>query len=608
MKQLPALLEPWRPWLTLFPDDLAAPLGQLLLRLHPQVGPLRTAPARAEDMPEGVGSIVQRGPYERMLISEWAYADAEPDEFLRRAGSGELMFTGPEPAARQRSRRCVALFDAGPAQLGEPRLLHLALFILLARRAQEAGALFEWGIMQNPGQLNTVTDRSGIQQLITARTLEGVDAQARDAWRDRLDSALDDLWIIGGHGLEAPCPTRGQVAIRRSMLTEQLEVTVTVQRTARKLSLEMPSSKLGTRLLRSPFQPVASVGVVRAQGGRPSLKQPPRFAAYGSVLAVAQLDGSVIAYPFPKSIKNVPGKPRRYPAPLTGSVLGAGVFGKSLGCIVADGERLRFEGFPTNALTDEDGDCARPENTCFRAPPSLGRWLHTFFVRFTKAGSFVQHEEINIIALDLDGNLGCWNRSKRSGNNAGDSTPLAFRLIAQRVIGAIQVGQEIHFACVRDETTDLFSWTASRGSMQISSIPRTGTRLFFGKAPVWYGGGRHGLTALQIDDGSWFVGDGQESITVTVAPHETVLGVAACARHAVWGLVVRLAHRMSIEIRGSSRHMLVTSPEAIAQASLDSGSGAIAWIGGQSRRVCVQGIDETKPYLQVLTEEADDAQ
>jgi len=117
--QLPATLEPWRPWLALFPADLVEPVGAMLLQLHPKIGRLDSAVLRTNDMPIGVGDIVRRGHYERLLMSEWMVADSEPDEFVRRAGSGELLFTGPVPDTRKRSRRSVALFDAGPSQLGK---------------------------------------------------------------------------------------------------------------------------------------------------------------------------------------------------------------------------------------------------------------------------------------------------------------------------------------------------------------------------------------------------------------------------------------------------------------------------------------------------------
>ena len=109
MTALPTALEPWTSWLTLFPPDLAPAVGALLLRLHPLIGKLSTATLKRGSEPEGIGNIVRRGNYERLLMTEWLVADAEPDEFLRRAGSGELLFNGPEPAVHQRSLHSVAL-------------------------------------------------------------------------------------------------------------------------------------------------------------------------------------------------------------------------------------------------------------------------------------------------------------------------------------------------------------------------------------------------------------------------------------------------------------------------------------------------------------------
>jgi hypothetical protein len=602
VKQLPVLLEPWRPWLSLFPADLAAPLGELLLRLHPQIGPLRSAPARADNLPEGVGSIVQRGPYERMLISEWAYADAEPDEFIRRAGSGELMFVGPEPAGRKRSRRCIALFDAGPAQLGEPRLLHLALFILLTRRAQEAGALFEWGILQKPTRLSGESGMHGIKRLLKGRTLVAVDAAALHAWASSIDANLDDLWIIGGHGLGFPIALRSQVEIRRSMLDAELDVILTMRRVARKLALALPPAALGTRLLRTPFAPLASVGTTRQMEGRPSLQQPPRFAAYSGWLAVLQLDGSVRVFQVPRSLKNAPGKAQHCPRPAAGSVLAAGVFGKALGCIVSDGDTLTFSGFPSEALTPEFATAARPPMDRFYAPPKMGRWLQTFFVRHTRGfGGTI--EELHILALDLGRNLVCWSTKLDKVDGAFRASPLAFRSIGKNVIGAAQFDQKVLFACAREDTTDVYAWSSSLGSAQLASVPRTGTRLFFGDRLGWGDAYVNGLVALQCDDTDWLVGNGTEWATISVEPQAIVLGVAASARHAISGLVIR--NKMTIELRSATaRRILIKSHEKIAQASLDPATGNIAWIGDKTLSVCVQGLDQDHPYLVVKSDEA----
>jgi hypothetical protein len=605
MKQLPALLAPWRPWLSLFPEDLALPLGELMLRLDPQIGPLRSAPARADKLPEGIGSIVTRGPYERMLITEWAYADAEPDEFIRRAASGELMFTGPEPAARQRSRRCIALFDAGPAQLGEPRLLHLALFILLARRAEEAGARFEWGVLQSPSTLHGDSGKEGLRRLLAARTLWGATEPVQ--WPDDTDSSMDDLWIVGGHALQAPRGTRGQIAIRHSMLGEQLDVQVKLQGSVRSVTLDLPAHALGTRLLRAPFEAVASLARKRDAKGQPSLGVAPRFAVHGRRIAIAQSDHGIMVYHIPESLKTEPGKAQQYKKMPTGVALGIGVFGKSLVRIVREDNALALVNFPSPAFrSDREGHSELPDLERFRATPTATRWLHVFFIKLDRADSQGQGEDGHILSLDLAGNLGWWSARFSPNLAKKTSTPL-FRLLAKAVLGACQFDLTVRYGCARESTTEIFDWTPADGSTAVLTIPHTGTRLCFGKAPNWYGGGRRALIALQRTETSWFVGDSVDWISVDLESGATVLGVAACSRYATWGLVIRSADKMSIDLRGKERHQLVTSPEAIAQASLDPNAGLIGWICTTSLSVYVQGINESKPYLHVITEKADDA-
>jgi hypothetical protein len=601
MSRLPALLQAWHPWLSLFPADLAAPLGELMLRLHPQIGPLRSAPARADHLPEGVGSIVQRGPYERMLISEWAYADAEPDEFLRRAGSGELMFTGPEPAARQRSRRCVALFDAGPAQLGEPRLLHLALFILLARRAEEAGALFEWGIVQVPGVLHNDSGTAGIHLLLKARRLDGADDAALAQWSGCVDHGADDLWIIGARPLPAP-GARGQVGIRRSMLAEQLDVTLNLQGAVRRLALDLPPATLGTRLLRQPFEPLAIIEQKRQSEGRPSQLQAPRFAANGDRLAVAQFDGGVRVYQIPRKPKQKTGKARRYAKHGAGNELGAGVFGKSLGRIVSDGETISFISFPSPAFGSAQGmNVARPGIDQFRVPANMPRWIDTFFFRLLQKTSSGQNDDGHVLATDLDGNLGWWSGRSKLDHGTTVHSPIVFRVLDSKVIGAAQFDRTLRYARKAATATDILAWTPQDGSTKVARLPHAG------RPPGWYGNGQRHLVALKRDTGNWLVGDSVDWVDVEVDERAKVLGVAACTRHAIWGLVVRSADKKSIYLSGHSHRVLITSEEPIGQASVDPVTGAIAWIGATSLRVNVQAIDADLPCLQVNADEVQHA-
>ena len=598
MKALPAPLAPWRAWLSLFAPDLAEPLGALMLRLHPQVGPLRSAPARAEQMPEGVGSIVARGAYERLLMTEWAYADAEPDEFIRRAGSGELMFTGPEPAARQRSRRCVVLFDAGPAQLGEPRLLHLALFILLARRAEEAGAQFEWGILQEPGKLHSSSGMDGIARMLKCRSLSAAEAAALQSWRPLIDPAADDLWLVGEACAAAPLPVRARVAIRRQLLSEVLDVTITLARATHTVSLALPQAAVGTRLLRSPFKPVASRAELRLPGDGPSLQQAPRFGMYGRSLAVSQRDGGVHVYTIPSSTKVAPGKGRKHARPAEGAIIAAGVFGKSFGAILGDGERLLFRGFQSKALA-RNGMCERPPVEQFNASHA-GRWLDCFYMRTSEPGKHLDWSEVaTVIALDGDGNLGAWSSAAANRAGVAEVSSPAFRQLGKDVIGAIQFGDRLVYACRRERYTALFEWRPGfNAATEFTGVPGIGSRMLFGARLTWAVPRRAGQAALQMNARDWMVCDNGTWVTITISDDAPVLGVAASTRHAGVGLVVLTHDRQAIELRTAKAcHLLVQSPEPIAQASVCSQSGDLAWVGATTLRVTVRGIDEDLPFL-----------
>ena len=136
---LPAALQPWQPWLQVFDADIVGVLGELLVRLDPLVGRGSAQVPAMALATEGVGGIDLRGSYERLLLSEWALAQDAPEEFLRRAAGGEHLFLAPHRVQPRTDALIVVVFDAGPLQWGAPRLLQVALWILLARRAVEIG-------------------------------------------------------------------------------------------------------------------------------------------------------------------------------------------------------------------------------------------------------------------------------------------------------------------------------------------------------------------------------------------------------------------------------------------------------------------------------------
>ncbi|ALN92373.1 hypothetical protein [Lysobacter gummosus] len=316
--QLPETLAPWRAWLDWFDPELAVIVGGLLLRLHPLLGAfrLRAHDGRAE--PEGVDDLRRRGNYDRLLLSEWALADAAPEEFDRRAAGGEHLFLNPKLVAREVDALTVAVFDCGPSQLGAMRLVHAAMWILLAQRAQAAKARFAWGVAHKPGELHTADSPEQLRRLFASRTFEpdcaAGDAQAAAAAlppRERLErewvSALDradpspgERWSIGlhtpGYGLGH------RVDVLRAG-AEELSVTIASRQARRETRLRLPAPDWSALLLQGQFDRTQQVSVqARTQGsGMLSLRHPPLISFEARHIAVAWAKESAAnVYPVPR--------------------------------------------------------------------------------------------------------------------------------------------------------------------------------------------------------------------------------------------------------------------------------------------------------------------
>ncbi|ALN79979.1 hypothetical protein [Lysobacter antibioticus] len=294
--RVPEALKPWRPWLDWFDAEIVDLLGELLLRLHPMLGAFRMRAQRGVAEPEGIDDLRRRGHYERLLLSEWALADEVPEEFDRRAAGGEHLFLSPKLVAREADALTVAVFDTGPSQLGAPRLVHVAMWILLAERAQAAKARFAWGVLGAPGALHPADSPERLKQLLQARSLapggaaaasEGNAQVARDEhereWRrllDEADPSPGERWSIGAHA--AGYGLGHRVDVSRAA-EQQLAVTIASRQARRELRLTLPSPERSSALLRGEFERVAVARLSGVQtgahgGGKLSLKQPPLIA------------------------------------------------------------------------------------------------------------------------------------------------------------------------------------------------------------------------------------------------------------------------------------------------------------------------------------------
>ncbi len=331
MIELPRALEPWAPQLELFPEELALALGGVVAKLAQLVGGFSSGRA-PEGEPDGYDGITQRGPYERLLPSQWLLLDELPDEFLRRVVAGEHAFLRRAHAGRAAQRRCVALFDAGVGQLGSPRIGQLALWLVLAQRAQLAGATFEWGTLQDAElALHPVQSASSMRQLLAARTHERVSAEQLAAQlAAHHGPATSELWLVGEPALAGALARLGTPAAQRTAViafSDVLEpgaprVAVRAELPWRgrpaELSLELPEERLTARLLRDPFAAAGGGRVVSTAHLDPG--STPVFSPDGRRLYVLTRSGSLVSVTVQSSLNAPPVRPSVFHPPAGQSI------------------------------------------------------------------------------------------------------------------------------------------------------------------------------------------------------------------------------------------------------------------------------------------------
>lgn len=199
----------WRTALRGIAPDLIEALGGTLGKLAAFLGSFPLPTAGAAGAPQGYAGLDRRGPYERLLASEWALLRSAPLEFQRRAIAGEHLFFALARQEPVGSRRCVVLADAGPLQLGNARLAQLALLFVLAERAQAARVDFLWSSWQaTPGELAAGFDAPGVSRFLAQRAHREVSGSDAAAWLAALGppAAGEERWALGGDGLLQPSP------------------------------------------------------------------------------------------------------------------------------------------------------------------------------------------------------------------------------------------------------------------------------------------------------------------------------------------------------------------------------------------------------------------
>jgi hypothetical protein len=376
--QLPAALQAWSDWLNWFGEDQATQMGDLVFRLSPLLGRFRGANRGNVEEPDGLGDLHRRGSYERLLSSEWLIAEEIPEEFLRRAVTGEHLFLAPRPRATQGQKLILALFDAGPLQLGAARLVQVALWILLARRARELGGTFCWGILQDAPALFAADDPASLRSLLRARGFQPAEAGHAERWQVFLAANKvmpGEFWLVS--------PERDEWLHQLSHLSHQLvalpdlagdgvDISIHEGQTVRRSVLALPPARLAQRILKGEFQPgdqpVAPQQHVSKL--RLSIARPPVLTLNGSHVAIPMLDDAgMMVFQIPKKAVHRPGKPRQQQWPGGFKPLAIVNSGRALLALLSGKESLQFHQF------DQRGGFPRPPREEFEAPPGQAAYL-----------------------------------------------------------------------------------------------------------------------------------------------------------------------------------------------------------------------------------------
>lgn len=279
----------WWDQLDFFAPDVLRDLGRLFLQLERAFSSLPAKAAKGE--PAGWSGLTRRGSWDRLNHSEWALAEAAPEEFVRRAGQGELNFweTAQQAGAQQELLWC--WLDVGPDQLGACRLVQLALLFYLQHLVT---GKFCWGCIQHP--------QTGYDALGPEEVRHYLRSRSCDPGRRPPDLPGVNLWCIGSPAWLSQVPA----SFHKIALTQQGPETVELSYGPRRLSLQLPPGERAARLLRDPFSQVR-------EPARTTLQTGGELGFSGDGRKLALVEGNAITMiPLPSSVSEPPGKVRRY--------------------------------------------------------------------------------------------------------------------------------------------------------------------------------------------------------------------------------------------------------------------------------------------------------
>jgi len=559
---LPEALTPWSVWLKWFAPELAADIGPLLQRLQPLLGPFKGHSQGGEADWDGLDDLRTRGPYERLLATEWLLADELPDEFLRRAVSGEHLFLSPRPRRRRAQRSIIALFDAGPLQLGAPRLGHIALWILLARRAVQAQGEMRWGVLQRPGELVEASEPQHLKAMLEKRSFTTPESTHLDQWRATLDEpryAEGERWIIGSPHLNASgAPFTHRVHLRKELKGTVLEVTLAERGAERTIGLPMPEQDSVISLLRGSFDASLGEQVNAANSHAVSLQRPPIISMDGTRVGVALRDEpAAMVFFVPRSADESSRVPRQHHWSHGYSALSASLIGKTMGVLMSDAETLRF--WPTSMSIKPF-----PPQKQFHAPGNIAAWMPAAWLR----GSHSQR----ICVIDQSKRLLQWDTVIHKKREVNTDTEL--RPVTENALALTQLSKDVAAFAHYDDGRVWFSRInasdAATGRRLLCEAPKDTVVMF----------GRGCFCAVRVTPETWRIcnwNDPSQSYEATVPAQMRVIGVVRDQQTRIGLLLMDRVHLGFQGCDGESA-LLYTAPSPITSYSVCPNSGLVAML------------------------------
>jgi len=603
--ELPEALAPWRQWLEWFKPEQWPLFADWMGRLDALLGPVRNQRQSGVPEPDGLGDLQRRGPYERLLSSEWLLADELPDEFLRRAVGGEHVFLAPQFRASNASRRMLALFDAGPLQFGAARLAQVALLILLARRAREANAEFRWGILQRPPQLHELDGPAQIKRMLDARTYQPVSDAHWQPWRSALNElpqSAGECWLVG-QGLPAVEPRlcSHRVLIQRTLDGKALSVDV-LAGGRKRVTLPIPEDRQAVPLLKGHFAGERAAPVAAPEGvPRITLNRPPVIASSGTNIALQLLDEPgmvVISLPDVDQKKALTVHRNLWKSGQ--EALAAGFVGRTLGAILSDASTLQF--WKLNGL----GPVNRPHRDELNLPPGTATFLPMAMLRNRTQG--------RLLLLDAQGHLAFW--AIDTGSHPAEPRVGVTHRLADGVLGLAKVNND-EVAYVRKVGDRAYAHTVNANGVvsaaRFIGTPGSGGRqVLFAGTPNWDAMG--GCAWLKDEQGrqSWelVVGAGRSLPKQQLVLESGWKAIGLLLDDVQTGLALLMlsANQRSVVMHAQGQQQpLFSTAEAIVKVSFCPMSGLVAALTS-ARELLVYSVPTRSMRLQVFCTELGEKQ